>query len=80
MHDVDGLVVCDVCEEETIEEREVIYNHISERLKQESKQYILALAGKGKIEDIEHARQFGYTHFEVTYPFMLAEKHVALIK
>lgn len=41
---------------------------------------MLALAGKGKIQDIEHARKFGYTHFEVNYPFILAEKHLLLVK
>ena len=34
----------------------------------------------GKIQDIEHARKFGYTHFEVNYPFALAEKHILLVK
>lgn len=40
----------------------------------------MALAGMGKIQDIEHARKFGYTHFEVNYPFYLAEKKIALIR
>ncbi len=40
----------------------------------------MALAGMGKIEDIEHARKFGYTHFQVNYPFILAEKKIALIR
>lgn len=34
----------------------------------------------GKIQDIQHARQFGFTHFEVNYPFFLAEEKKALIK
>jgi tRNA-guanine family transglycosylase len=34
LHEVDGLVVCDVCEEETLEEREEIYRQIGERVKQ----------------------------------------------
>ena len=31
-HKVDGLVICDICEKETIEEREEIYNTILKRL------------------------------------------------
>ena len=39
----------------------------------------LALAGEGKIEDIEHAMKYGYEIFEVSYPFLLAEKLIALV-
>lgn len=80
LHDVEGLVVCDVCEEETVEEREEIYRQIGERVKQSSREYKMCLAGMGRIEDIEHARKFGYGYFEVNYPFVLAQKHVLLIK
>lgn len=34
----------------------------------------------GKIQDIEHARKFGYGYFEVNYPFALAEKHLLLVR
>lgn len=39
----------------------------------------LCLAGKGKLEDIEHAMNFGFEMFEVHYPFLVAEKQKALI-
>jgi hypothetical protein len=63
MHEVDGIVLCDVCEEETMEEREAIYRFIGERLKLENKKMVMTLAGYGRIPDIEHARRFGYTRF-----------------
>jgi tRNA-guanine family transglycosylase len=40
----------------------------------------MCLAGMGRIKDIEHARKFGYGYFEVNYPFVLAQKHVLLIR
>ena len=45
------MVICDVCDKETIEEREIIFNSIKERLNQEEKKkdYILGMAGLGKI-------------------------------
>lgn len=78
-----------MCEKDTQEEREVVYNTINELLKQEyeredsdfkDKKLKLALAGTGKLPDIEHAMKFGYEIFEVSYPFILAENHKALIK
>lgn len=73
-HEVDGFVICDLCDKETIEEREVVYKTIHERLNQiTEKKYILGMAGLGKIEDITHALKFGVSIFEVNYPFLLAE-------
>ena len=46
----------------------------------EGKRFVLGLAGLGKIEDIKHALKFGITLFEINYPFLLAEKHTALIR
>eukprot|EP00919_Chromeraceae_sp_WS-2016_P053307 GHVR01126622.1.p1 GENE.GHVR01126622.1~~GHVR01126622.1.p1 ORF type:complete len:106 (+),score=6.85 GHVR01126622.1:1368-1685(+) len=79
-HNVDGLLLCDLCDEETLDEREGIYTAVKERLLKEDKQYLLGLSGQGKIDDIEHARKFGVSIFEVNYPFLLAEKHIALIE
>lgn len=80
-HEVDGFVICDLCESETMEERELIYNTIHQRLQQiPDKNYILALAGAGRIQDIQHALTFGVSLFEVNYPFMLAEDQKALVR
>ena len=86
-HAIDGIVVCDLCESETIEEREDIFNTILTRIAQEEsreksyffgKKLKLCLAGLGKIEDIEHAMKFGFSIFEVNYPFKLAEEQKIL--
>lgn len=72
-HEVDGFVICDVCDKETIEERQIIYKAIHERIDQVTeKKFILALAGLGKIEDIVHGLKFGISIFEVNYPFLVA--------
>jgi queuine/archaeosine tRNA-ribosyltransferase len=44
------------------------------------KQFVLGLAGLGKIEDIVHGLKFGISIFEVNYPFILAEEQKALIR
>jgi tRNA-guanine family transglycosylase len=78
--EVDGFTICDICDKETIEERELIYNTIHQRLGEiKDKKFILAMAGLGKIEDIVHAMKFGVTIFEINYPFALAEEQKALI-
>ena len=86
-HPIDGIVVCDFCESETLEEREEAYNTILRRLEQEYKwdkspffgrKLKMCLAGPGKIEDIEHAMKFGFDMFEVSYPFTVAESLKAL--
>ena len=33
-HNIDGIMVCDLCEEETLEEREEVFRKINERLDQ----------------------------------------------
>lgn len=43
-----------------------------------NKKLQLVLAGLGKLEDIQHALNFGFSIFEVNLPFQLAEKHLAL--
>ena len=44
------------------------------------KDLVLGLAGMGRIPDIQHALDFGFTLFEVNYPFKLAEEQKALVK
>lgn len=60
-HEADGLVVCDLCEGETLQEREEAYNLILKRLEMEyqregswykNKKVKLILGGLGKIADI----------------------------
>lgn len=85
---IDGIVVCDLCQGESIGEREEVYKTLLARLDQEyardnsyfkGKKLRLVLAGQGHLHDIEHALKYGFEAFEINYPFITAEAQKALL-
>lgn len=56
-------MLCNLCEGETLKEREDIYQKITKMLEETKKNYVLSLSGLGKLEDVEHGIKSGVSLF-----------------
>lgn len=75
---LDGVTLC-LGEQLTFAERESIYERVKQAMRQTKAEWLLGVSGRGRIEVVEHAVQCGFSLFEVSYPFWLADRLTALL-